>query len=61
MAGDRPLVVLEKMAVETGVAIDPRSLLFGYLFGRAACEDGRLLTDNERLRAFARPLLVRLP
>lgn len=52
---------LEKLAADDGVETHRYSILLGYLFGRAACDDRRLLTDLDHLRAWARPILKRLP
>lgn len=56
-----PIAVIEEVAVENGVELHPRSVLLGYLFGRAVCEDRRLLVDPDHLRAYSRSLLRRFP
>lgn len=57
-----PLDEIEKVAREQGVDLTTRNaLLIGYLLGRAATDDRRLLTDREHLRAYGRNLMTRLP
>jgi hypothetical protein len=56
-----PVKVVEDLARQEGLDLDARSVLIGYLFGRAATEDRRLLTDPDHLRAWLRPILRRYP
>lgn len=44
-------------AKRRGIKVDDRSFLIGYLFGRAAADEHRLLIDETRCRTYASNLV----